>query len=46
MDGVEEVTLSYTFFAAKGKTAQGGEAARQSKQGGDAAEQRKNVGLN
>jgi cytochrome c oxidase assembly protein subunit 11 len=36
MEGVEEVTLSYTFFAAKGKNAQGGEAARQSK----------NVGLN
>ncbi|ARN82796.1 cytochrome c oxidase assembly protein [Methylocystis bryophila] len=35
MDGVEEVTLSYTFFAAKGKTAQGGEGA-----------QGKNVGLN
>ena len=36
MDGVEEVTLSYTFFAAKGKTAQGGGAVQQSK----------NVGLN
>lgn len=35
MDGVEEVTLSYTFFAAKGKTAQDGEGA-----------QGKNVGLN
>ncbi len=33
MDGVEEVTLSYTFFAAKGKTAQSGEAAEGKKNG-------------
>jgi len=31
MDGVEEVTLSYTFFAAKGKTAQSGGAAAANK---------------
>ncbi|MGA9599489.1 MAG: cytochrome c oxidase assembly protein [Methylocystis sp.] len=34
MEGVEEVTLSYTFFASKGKTVQGGEAAQQSKKVG------------
>jgi cytochrome c oxidase assembly protein subunit 11 len=33
MEGVEEVTLSYTFFAVKGKTAQGGGAAEAKKVG-------------